>query len=141
MKKLFFVILIAFCSLSLYSQHRVGDVDHHGGWYKVVIDISNKGGTAYTISQCYPSGAIFDVIGTEREKLPLILKIFCMALVEEYIADAFDMEDLSFDEEGIFLEITNFSLSFNFKFSRSEAELLDELGPDIVNEYRNRRWP
>ena len=141
MKKLFLFILIVFCSIALHAQHSVNDIQQYGGWYKVTIDITNAGRTSYAISQCYPSGEIFDVIGTEREKLPLVLKVLCMALVEEYILGNLDFEDLSFDEDGIYLEVTNFAITFNFSLSKPEQELLDELGPEIIDEYRNRKWP
>jgi hypothetical protein len=141
MKKIIFAVLIILCSISVYAQHTVNDVDQYGGWYKVIIEIFKNGKTSYAISQCYPSGEEFNVTGAEREKLPLVLKVLSMSLVEEYIIEYFDIDELTLDEEGIFLEFTGISFTFNFNFSRPEDELLDELGPEMVNRYRNRRWP
>ena len=140
MKKIIFTALIIFCSISAYAQHRVNDVDQYGGWYKITIEISKNGGNTYAISQCYPSGEIFDVIGSEKEKLPLILKILCLAFIEEYIGGILDINELNFDDDGLYFEMTNVSFSFVINFSRPEAELLGEIDPELLDEFRNRRW-
>ena len=45
------------------------------------------------------------------------------------------------DENGVFMQLASFSLIFILKFSNTEEEILDELGPEMVNKYRFRRWP
>jgi hypothetical protein len=61
-------------SVSLYAQHTVNDITEYGGWYKVRVEILPPGNTTYFITQCYPSGDEYDVIGDEKEKLPFVFK-------------------------------------------------------------------
>jgi hypothetical protein len=75
---------------SLYAQHIVNDITEYGGWYKVKIEMLPPGNTMYFITQCYPSGDEYDVIGDEKEKLPLHLEVLCMAMIREGMGNSFD---------------------------------------------------
>ena len=141
-KKYFCFFLIAmFLTVILYAQHSVNDINDYNGWYEVKIDIYNTGNILFFITQCYPSGDRYEVTGNEREQLPLHLKVLCMLMVDEGMKDSFDFDEMAFDENGVFMQFTSFSLIFIFKFSNTEEEILKELGPETVNKYRFRRWP
>jgi hypothetical protein len=112
----------------------------HGGWFKVRVEILQSGNVSYFITQCYPSGEGYNVVGAEREKLPLYLKVLCMGMIEEGLKGSFDFNQMTFDEDGYFMQLDSFSLSFIFKFSKTEKEILNELGDEMVNKYRYRKW-
>jgi hypothetical protein len=127
-------------SAALYAQHTVNDIQQYKGWFKVRIEIENTGNIVYFISQCYPSGEEFNVVGADKEKLPLSLKVFCMAMMEEGLANSFDFDDMIVDEDGLFMQLTSFSFTLIFNFTHPESEILDALGPGMVNRYRDRKW-
>ncbi|MDR1390748.1 MAG: hypothetical protein LBJ31_12330 [Treponema sp.] len=54
--------------------------------------------------------------------------------------DSFNFDELAFEERGFFMQLTSFSFTFVFKFSKTEAEILNEIGNETVNRYRYRRW-
>jgi len=140
MKKGLLFLAVVFCSVSLHAQHYVNDVAQYGGWFKVRFDIRQNGKASYFITQCYPSGDEYEVKGPERDKLPLFFKALCMGVVEEAIGGVFDIEDWSFEEDGISIKMTDFSFAIIFKFSKSEEEIVEMMGEDFVNEYKNRKW-
>jgi hypothetical protein len=127
-------------SVSLYAQHTVNDIQQYGGWFKVRIEIEQSGNIIYFVSQCYPSGEEYNVVGADKEKLPLSLKIFCMSMIEEGMADSFDFSDIAIDEDGLFMQMTSFSFTFVFDFTMPESEILAALGSGMVNRYRNKKW-
>jgi hypothetical protein len=61
-------------------------------------------------------------------------------MVEEGMKDSFNFDELAFEERGFFMQLTSFSFTFVFKFSKTEAEILNEIGNETVNRYRYRRW-
>jgi hypothetical protein len=124
-----------------YAQHTVNDIAKYGGWYKVKFEIFQSGNVVYSISQCYPDGDEYDVVGDEKEQLPLYLKVLSMAMLEATgIQNSFDFDDMKFEDEGYFMQLTAFSFTFMFDFSKFEAEILEEMGDEILNEYKNRKW-
>ena len=142
MRKLTFcLIVMTLVSVSLHAQHTVNDVAKYGGWFKVKIEISQSGKVFYFITQCYPSGEEYEVVGAKREELPLYLKVLCMTMMEGFVKDTFDFDDMIFEEEGYFIQLDSFSFTMIFKFSKSEAEILDEIGDELVNQFRYKRWP
>jgi hypothetical protein len=143
MKKIFGLafIMSMFFSIPLFAQHTVNDIARYGGWYQARVEISQSGNIMYYITQCYPSGDEYEVIGTEREQLPLYLKILCMGMVEEGMKDSLNFDEMTFDEDGIFMQLTSFSFTFLFNFSENGAEILNKIGNETVNKYRYRRWP
>jgi hypothetical protein len=132
-------MLFAF-SMSLYAQHTVNDIARHGGWFKVRVEILQSGNVSYFITQCYPSGEEYNVVGVEREKLPLYLKVLCISMVEEGMKNSFDFNQMTFDEDGYFMQLDSFSFTFIFKLKKKEKEILKELGDEIINKYRYRKW-
>jgi hypothetical protein len=142
MRKIFFCffIIVAFFTVSLYAQHTVNDINKHGGWFKVRVEILQSGNVLYYITQCYPSGEEYEIVGNEREKLPLYLKVLCMGMVEEGMKDSFDFNNMTFDENGFFMQMISLSFTLVFNFSRTESEILGEIGNEIVNKYRYREW-
>jgi hypothetical protein len=141
MKKAFFFMLIVLCSFSAFAQHRVNDIKQYGGWYKVTMEITSTGKTSYFITQCYPSGEEHAVTGADREKLPLYMKVLCMGLVDEVISDSFGgITDMTFESDGMFLEVTTLSFTFTFKTTNSDEEMLVKFGEETVEQYRNRSW-
>jgi hypothetical protein len=139
---MFFCLLVIFVgvSASLYAQHTINDITEYGGWYKVRVEILPPGNTTYFITQCYPSGDEYDVIGDEKEKLPLYLKVLCMGMIEEGVGNSFDFNEMTFDQEGYFMQLTSFSFTFVFNFSKTDTEILEEIGSETVNKYRYRKW-
>jgi len=144
LKRLYiFIIIFIFIINSLFSQqHSVNDITKYKGWYKVKIEFFQSGNIMYYITQCYPSGDEYEVTGIEREKLPLYLKVLCMGMADEVMKDSFDFNEMSFDEDVFFMQLSSFSLTFTFvfNFSKSESEILNEIGNETVNKYRYRRW-
>ena len=63
-----------------------------------------------------------------------------MAMVEEGMKDGLDLESMTFDEDGFFVQMNSFSFTMVVKTSKTEDEILESLGPEAVNKYRNRRW-
>jgi hypothetical protein len=145
MKKKIILISMAFMlniifSISLFAQHTVNDITQHGGWYKARIEMFQSENVTYHITQCYPSGDEYEVIGTEREKLPLYLKVLCMFMVEEGIKDSVDFNEMTFEQDGYFMQLASFSFTFIFNFSKTEAEILNEIGDERIKKYRYRKW-
>jgi hypothetical protein len=132
--------MFSFFSLSVYAQHTVNDVQKYGGWYRISVEIYQSGNVGYLITQCYPSGETYEVIGHEREKLPIYLKVLCMGMVEAGMKDRFDFNTMTFEENGYCIQMTAISLTFIFKFSKPEAEILKELGGELINTYKYRKW-
>lgn len=141
MRKLPFCVLVFIFSSALsYAQHTVNDIKNYNGWYEVKFEILQSEKILYNITQCYPSGDRYEVIGNEREKLPLYLKVLVMGMVDEGMKDSFDFDEMTFDENGVFMRMTSFSFTFVFNISKTEEEILNEIGADMVNKYRLRKW-
>jgi hypothetical protein len=136
----FVFLAAASFSVSLYAQHAVNDISEFGGWYKVKIEILQSGNVLYYITQCYPSGDEYEVTGNEREKLPLYLKAMCMGMVDEGMKDSFNFNEMTFSEEGFFMQLTSFSFEFVFDFSNMSAENINKLESEMGNTYRHRKW-
>jgi len=125
---------------TLHSQHTVGDVREHGGWYSVRFEFDRYGNSTVFVTQKYPSGETYEVIGDERENLPLYLKFFALGLLEEF-GGGFDFDEMGFSENGILTQMTNFSITFLFCFTMPEEEILSELESEMLEEFRHLRWP
>jgi hypothetical protein len=145
MKKLFCIItvfvMVFLYSVPLFAQHTVNDIAKYEGWYKVRIEIFQYDKILFFITQCYPSGEEYDVVGAEREKLPLSLKVLSIGMIEDSLKNSFDFKEMTFNEHGFFMQLTSFSFTCIFKFSKTETELLKELGDEMVNKYRHKKWP
>jgi hypothetical protein len=139
-KHLVIVFLCALPVFHTYAQHSVSDVGKYNGWYQLRIDLERSGGIAYHVTQCYPGGEVYEVTGAEKDKLPLSLKVLCMAMVEEGMKGGLDLESMTFEEDGFFLQMNAFSFTMVVKISKTEDEILESLGAEAVNKYRNRRW-
>ena len=142
-KNLFLIGFFTLISLTtLYSQHTVGDVREHGGWYSVRFEFNRDGSSTVFVTQKYPSGETYEVIGDEREKLPLYLKFFALGLLEE-LEGSFDFDVMTFSENGFLMQVTNFSVAFTFLFcfTMPEEEILYELESEMLERFRHLRWP
>ena len=142
MKKNYFILMVLsiIFTFSVFAEHAVGDVRQHQGWYVVRLEIHPLGNVMVYVTQCYPSGDEFEIIGNERERLPLYVKVLCLSLLDE-IKGSFDFDELTFEEEGLFFQMTSFSLTFVFNFTMPDEEILLILGDQMVNRYRHIRWP
>lgn len=143
MKPVFFVFLGLCFSFSLYAQHTIGDVRQYEGWYSIKVEI-HQTGTSISITQRYPSGEELEVIGDDRYKLPLYVKIFSLVLMEELFDELFGdiiFEGLTFEEDGFFMRLNGFSFSFDIGFTISEEEILDDFTEEELYRFRNMRWP
>jgi len=139
--RLLLIVLMFFLfSAGLYSQHTVGDVRQYGGWYNVRFEFRSNDNVSVYVTQVYPSGIEFEVIGDEREGLPLYLKIICLGLIDEFYG-FFSFDEMTFEEDGFFMKLANFSLSFIFDFTMDEKDVLQDLGDDMINRFRDARWP
>jgi len=146
-KKAAFVIILSLnFSLALYAQHTVGDVRQYGGWYSVRFEVSLMGNISILVTQHYPSGEELEVAGDAREQLPLYLKVLSLSIIEEMgiLPNFFGItpEDTIVDEDGIFMQLTDFSFSFTFifNFTRTEEEILYDLR-DEIEIFGHMRWP
>jgi len=140
-KELFLIGFLTLIALAtLYSQHTVGDVREHGGWYSVRFEFNRDGNSAIFVTQKYPSGETYEIIGDERENLPLYLTIFALGLFEE-LEGSFDFDEMAFSENGLLMQMTNFSVTFIFCFSMPEEEILSELENEMLERFRYLRWP
>ena len=140
-KKLFFIGFFTLIALStLYSQHTAGDVREHGGWYSVRFEFNPDGNNTVFVTQKYPSGEVYEVIGDERENLPLYLKFLALGLLEE-LEGSFNFNEMTFDANGLVMQMTNFSVTFLFCFTMTEEEILYELEREMVERFEHLRWP
>jgi hypothetical protein len=74
--------MIFIFSVSLYAQHTVNDIQQYGGWFKVRVEIENAGNITYFVTQCYPSGEEYNVVGAEKERLPFPLHSFSISHIQ-----------------------------------------------------------
>jgi len=137
MKKaaVFLIFLFAVTASQVYGQHKVNDIKRYNGWYKMNVEMDSNGNGRFNITQCYPNGEEFKLSDNERRQLPLWVKVFCMAIFDELKGQ---MEELTFNENGIFMKFIGFTLTMDS--SKSDEEILELLGQDKVNKYRNRNW-
>jgi hypothetical protein len=118
----------------MFAQHTVNDLKD-GDWYKLRFEMdSNK--INYFIVQCYPNGDEYVVTPAERSQLPLFMKVFCLALSDELLNGM--AQSLSFNEDGVFMQLTGFS--FIISFDATEEELLETIGSQIVEQYKDKDW-
>jgi uncharacterized membrane protein YiaA len=139
MKKAFFFVLIVVCSFSVFAQQAADDAEQYESWYEITVEIRNDGNTSYEITQCFLSGEKRAVTGAERDTLPVYVKVLCMGMVDQFTG-GFPLADMTFEEEGMYFGVTGFSLSFVFKTTKTDDELLDEFGESMVERYRDRSW-
>jgi hypothetical protein len=66
--------------------------------------------------------------------LPGVYESFCLVLVDKFMLSMLD--SLTFNEDGIFMQFIGFS--FIIAFSKSEEELLESLGDDIADYYKDK---
>jgi hypothetical protein len=125
---LFFTVLLS------YGQHRVNDIHEYDGWYKIQFEMDSENVFHYQITQCYPNGDEYELGKNELNQLPLSVKVFCMAISEEIPID-----EMTLDENGIYMRITGFSFIVDFS-KIPEDKLLESLGLEIVDRYRDREW-
>jgi hypothetical protein len=138
-----FVSLVGFflfCAAALSAQHRVNDVKEHQGWFQIEVKIEQSGNISYAVTQCYPNGEEYKVKDSEKEKLPLYLKVFCLVMVDEGFKDSFNFADMSMNEDGYLMQVTALSFTLILDFSKPENEILEELGDEVINQYRYRKW-
>jgi hypothetical protein len=126
--------------MSLYAQHTVNDIAQYNGWFQVEVRIMQSGNIFYDITQCYPGGEEYEVRDSEKEKLPLYLKIVCLGMIDEGMKDAFNFDEMSFSEDGYLMQLTAFSFTFIFDFTKTENEILSEFGDEMISKYRYRKW-
>jgi hypothetical protein len=130
---LFALLLFAVLSLT-YGQHRVNDIKDHNGWYKIQFETDSKNVFRYKITQCYPNGDEYELRENELNQLPLSMKVFCMAISEQFPTD-----EMTVDENDVYMRITGFSFIVDFS-KTSEKRLLESFGPEMVDRYRDREW-
>jgi hypothetical protein len=135
MKRIILFTFFSLIALQAYSQHTVNDIAKYNGWFKIQFETSN-GQVQYKISQCYPNGDLYEVPANQRRKLPLYIKVLCIGLVEEVFTEQLGL--MTFDEDGVFMQVTGFS--FILKITKSEAEILENFGQEMVDKYKNRDW-
>jgi hypothetical protein len=56
------------------------------------------------------------------------------------VGNSLDFNEMTFDQEGYFMRLTSFSFTFILNFSKTDAEILEEIGSETVNKYRYRKW-
>ncbi|GHV13265.1 hypothetical protein FACS189491_07980 [Spirochaetia bacterium] len=131
-----FIIVFFLTAMSqLYCQHRVNDIKQYNGWYKIAIESDMYGNIHYTITQCYPNGDEYVLDSNERKQLPLFMKVFCMGISEMLNGQ---MGGMTLDEDGIYMRVLGFI--FMIDFSKSDDELLESLGADMVDKYKDMSW-
>ncbi|MDR1127718.1 MAG: hypothetical protein LBL20_00255 [Treponema sp.] len=138
MKKIVYFVLV-FSTMAVfqaYGQHRVNDIKQYQGWYKINVETGPGDNVLYNITQCYPNGDEYVLNSSERQQLPLYIKVFCIAISEEILKE--QMESMTFDEGGIFMRVIGFT--FMMDFSKTEDEILESLGKEMVNTYKNKNW-
>jgi len=138
MKKavVFLIFFSIFITSQVYGQHKVNDIKRLNGWYKINVEIVSDGNGRFNVTQCYPNGDEFKLNDDERKQLPLWVKIFCLAMYDEILKA--QMEELTFNENGILMKFIGFTLTIDS--SKSEEEILELFGQDMVNKYRNKNW-
>ena len=136
-KTVAFLIFLSTVMVSqVYGQHRVNDIKKYNGWYKISIEMVSDGKSRYNVTQCYPNGDEYKISDSERKQLPLWVKIFCIGMFDEVLKG--QMEEMTFNEDGIFMRITGFILMIDS--SKSDEEILESLGQEMVNKYKYRDW-
>ncbi|MDR1353327.1 MAG: hypothetical protein LBK05_08605 [Treponema sp.] len=138
MKKIVYFVLV-FSTMAVfqgYGQHRVNDIKQYQGWYKINVETGLNDDVHYNITQCYPNGDEYVLNSSERQQLPLHIKVFCIALSEEILKK--QMEDMTFDEGGIYMKVIGFTLMMDF--SKTDDEILESFGKEMVNTYKDRSW-
>ena len=140
-KKLFFAVSLALISsAALYPQHTAGDVMEHEGWYSLKFEFYLDGRTTILVTQKYPSGEEYEVVGDEREELPLYLKFLALGSIEE-MAGSIDFDSMTFNESGLAFYMDNISFTLLVSVTSSEEEIMQEWGDGVMQEFKNRRWP
>jgi ribulose bisphosphate carboxylase small subunit len=129
---LLFVLFIS----QAYGQHRVNDIRQYKGWFKINIELDSNDNIQYNIAQCYPNGDEYKLNSNERRQLPLFMKIFCIGISEEVLKG--QMESMTFSQDGIYMRMMGFT--FIIDFSKSDDEILESLGQEMVNKYKYRNW-
>jgi hypothetical protein len=138
MKKtvVFIIVLFTVMVSQAYGQHRVNDIKRFDGWYKINIELDLDDNSRYTVTQCYPNGDEYKLSDRERRQLPIWVKIFCIAIFDEIFRE--QIENLTFDEGGIFMKVMGFTLMIDS--SKSDEDILEMLGQEMVNEYKYVDW-
>jgi len=136
MKKYFFCVLFSILSLSLFAQHKRNDLAKYDEWYKLRFELAADNNIRYVISHCFSSGEEYEISESEHHLLPLYMKIFCLALVDEFMPPM--LNSMTYEENGALIKITGFS--FIIAFNQTEEELLEALGEDMVERYKDRDW-
>ena len=132
----FAISLIVLFVSQAHGQHSVNDIKQYNGWFKINIEVDTNDYIQYNIVQCYPNGDEYRLNDNERRNLPLFMKVFCIALSEEVLKG--QMESMTFNEDGIFMRVMGFT--FIIDFSKSDDEILESLGQEMVNKYKYRDW-
>ena len=137
MKKAAAVIcLVSIGAALVYGQHKVNDVKSSNGWYKVSIEADENGYGQYAVTQCYPNGDEYRLSDDERKKVPLWVKVLCIAMFEKILEGK--MDDLSFSMDGIYARMAGFILMIDS--SKSDDEILAAFEPEAVAAYKDRDW-
>ena len=138
MKKtaVFLIFLFTVMASQVYGQHKVNDIKMHNGWYKISVEMDSDGNSRYIVTQCYPNGDEYKLSDNERKQLPLWVKIFCIGMFDEILKE--QMEEMTFNENGIFMRLMGFTLMIDS--SKSDEEILELLGQKMVNKYKYRNW-
>jgi ribulose bisphosphate carboxylase small subunit len=132
-----FIIVFSLMAMTqLYSQHRVNDIKQYKGWFKINIESDADDNIHYAITQCYPNGDEYVLNDNERKQLPLFMKVFCIGISEEVLKG--QMESMTFNEDGIYMRVVGFTLMIDF--SKSDDEILESLGGEMVNKYKYKSW-
>jgi hypothetical protein len=138
MKKaaVFSFLLFLMTISQVYGQHRVNDVKAYNGWYKIEIESDLEGNSRYSITQCYPNRDEYKLSDSERRQLPLWIKVFCIGMYEEILQG--QAESMIFDDGGLRMQIQGFILRLDA--SRTDEEVLESLGQEMVDTFKDRDW-